>query len=135
MVSRQQNQIHQIFQQDRSENITVTWRRFARSSGLALGALDVGTVVLKGGFVNPPRRRAETFAYLWALHFIGLPGAARDERVPDKAKVSSPCSCCPPMIRLQIVVQLCPFWRAASLSPLCVPDGVRHTRMNETNTI
>jgi hypothetical protein len=58
MVSRQQNQIHQIFQQDRSENITVTWRRFARSSGLALGALDVGTVVLKGGFVNPPRRRA-----------------------------------------------------------------------------
>ena len=42
----------------KSENITVTWRRSARSSGGALGALDVVVASPDGGLPLASLRRA-----------------------------------------------------------------------------
>ena len=42
----------------KSENITVTWRRSARSSGEALGALDAVVTPAEGGLPVVSARRA-----------------------------------------------------------------------------
>ena len=52
-------QIFRVGEPDKSENITVTWRRSARSSGCVLGARDMVVVSADGALpLASPRRAA-----------------------------------------------------------------------------